>query len=397
MMMRRTYPNPSWVANPRPSCKGLVLSSTTLACSTPGPSHCPTCMRMLSGQSRRHPLIPTAASPQTIMQDSSRRISSIFPHSASNSRPYTQHSNYVLAWRRMGVCWWTSTPSFSPSSTPCACSWTRVTTSTSSPKRLWHFAILDNSNLVGECQAHLLDAIALANASTTNQSTNGDSVNWNYSKQSGKNKDASPAYPNKPYPQPQSPSLISVPFPQSSITALGDGGTMLQCPAKHRVLLCTAAEQVEEDWRHLHNPLLDQEQGTPPPPQCSPTLCPPQLLSGQSPDSFHGGRTFPSPLPRGHSPLGCLETPHISPIGLVPKKNSGSQLIIGMQLLNIAISLPCFKYKDLALLAPLLKEGDYMTKIDLTDGFFHLLPRWMAKCGDILPSLRCASYPPHLH
>jgi len=43
-----------------------------------------------------------------------------------------------------------------------------------------------------------------------------------------------------------------------------------------------------------------------------------------------------------------------------------------MQLLNIAISPPCFKYKDLALLAPLLKEGDYMTTIDLKDGFFHV-------------------------
>jgi len=48
-------------------------------------------------------------------------------------------------------------------------------------------------------------------------------------------------------------------------------------------------------------------------------------------------------------PLGCLETPHISPIGLVPKKNSGSRLIINMRLLNIAISPPCFKYKDLGL------------------------------------------------
>jgi len=57
---------------------------------------------------------------------------------------------------------------------------------------------------------------------------------------------------------------------------------------------------------------------------------------------------------------------------VVPKKNGSSQLIINMQLLNVAISLPCFKYKDLALLAPLLKEGDYMITIDLKDGFFHV-------------------------
>jgi len=33
-------------------------------------------------------------------------------------------------------------------------------------------------------------------------------------------------------------------------------------------------------------------------------------------------------------PLGHLETPHISPIGVVPKKNGSSQLIIDMQLLT---------------------------------------------------------------
>jgi len=44
------------------------------------------------------------------------------------------------------------------------------------------------------------------------------------------------------------------------------------------------------------------------------------------------------------------------PIGVVPKKNGSSWLIISMQLLNVAISPPHFKYKDLALLAPLLKR-----------------------------------------
>jgi len=53
---------------------------------------------------------------------SPRRISSMSPRSASSSRPYTQRSSYALAWQRMVACWWTSTPSSSPSSTPCACS-----------------------------------------------------------------------------------------------------------------------------------------------------------------------------------------------------------------------------------------------------------------------------------
>jgi len=72
-------------------------------------------------------------------------------------------------------------------------------------KRLCHFAILDNSNLVGECQARLFDAIALAHASTTNWSTNRDLANQNYGKQSSKKKDASPAYPKKPYPKKKGP------------------------------------------------------------------------------------------------------------------------------------------------------------------------------------------------
>jgi len=66
---------------------------------------------------------------------------------------------------------------------------------------LCHFAILDDSNLVGECQTCLLDAIALAHASTTNRLANRDSASRNHGKQSSKKKDASPAYPYKTYPK----------------------------------------------------------------------------------------------------------------------------------------------------------------------------------------------------
>jgi len=118
MMMMRTYPNLSQVVNPCPLRKGLVLPSTTLAHSTPGPSRCPTRMRILLGRSRRYQSVPTAPSPQTIMWDSPRRISSMSRLFVNSSRPYAQHSSCVLAWQRMGMFWWTSTLSFSPSSTP---------------------------------------------------------------------------------------------------------------------------------------------------------------------------------------------------------------------------------------------------------------------------------------
>jgi len=66
---------------------------------------------------------------------------------------------------------------------------------------LCHFAILNDSNLVGERQTHLLDAITLAHASTMNRHANRDSASRNHGRQIGKKKDASPAYPYKNYPK----------------------------------------------------------------------------------------------------------------------------------------------------------------------------------------------------
>jgi len=64
---------------------------------------------------------------------------------------------------------------------------------------LCHFT--NNSNLVGERQTHLLNAIALAHASTTNQHANRDLASRNHGRQISKKKDASPAYPYKTYPK----------------------------------------------------------------------------------------------------------------------------------------------------------------------------------------------------
>lgn len=70
--------------------------------------------------------------------------------------------------------------------------------------------------------------------------------------------------------------------------------------------------------------------------------------------------------------LGSSENTHISPIGVVLKKNGKHHLIINMRLLNVHISLPKFKYKDLSSLTPLLHQGDFMSMIDLKDRFFHI-------------------------
>jgi len=212
-----------------PLCQGLVLSSTTLACSTPGPSHCPTHMRILSGQSRRYPLVHTVPSPQTIMRDSPRRI-----------------------WQRMGACQWTSTLSLSPSSTPCSCSWTHVTTSTSSANMakilsvtlpsLTTPTLLENAKPAYLMPLHWPMPALLTGVPTETKQTRTMASKAARRRMPPLLTPANPTPRRRALVQPQVPSLISVPFPQSSITAPGDGGTVLQCPAKRRVLLCTAAE-----------------------------------------------------------------------------------------------------------------------------------------------------------
>jgi len=118
---------------------------------------------------------------------------------------------------------------------------------------LCHFAILDNSNLVGEFKpAYSMPSHWPMPALLTGEPTETRQTRAMASK-AARRRMPPLLTPTNPTPrrralvQPQAPSLISVPFPQSSIAALGDGGTALQRPAKHRVLLCTAAEQVEED------------------------------------------------------------------------------------------------------------------------------------------------------
>jgi len=127
---------------------------------------------------------------------------------------------------------------------------------------LSHFTILDGSNLVGNTKpAYLMPLHWPMPALLTRVPTEIWQARTTASK-AARRRMPPLLTPTNPTPrralvQPQALSLISAPFPQSSISALGNGGTTLQCPAKHRVLLCTAAEQVEEDQRPLHDPLLD--------------------------------------------------------------------------------------------------------------------------------------------
>jgi len=62
----------------------------------------------------------------------------------------------------------------------------------------------------------------------------------------------------------------------------------------------------------------------------------------------------------------------LSPIGVVPKKNSKARLIIDMRLLNLYVRPPKFKYQSLRYLATLLRPGDFLFTIDFKDGFHHV-------------------------
>ena len=62
----------------------------------------------------------------------------------------------------------------------------------------------------------------------------------------------------------------------------------------------------------------------------------------------------------------------VSPIGVVPKKNGKSRLIIDMRWLNKHLHVPKFRMEDLKLVSSLVQVGDHLTTIDLQDGYHHI-------------------------
>lgn len=61
------------------------------------------------------------------------------------------------------------------------------------------------------------------------------------------------------------------------------------------------------------------------------------------------------------------------PLGVAPKKNGKLRLIHDQRYLNLHLDIPRFKYEGLSQLGGMLRQGDYLTTIDLKDGFFHVL------------------------
>jgi len=63
---------------------------------------------------------------------------------------------------------------------------------------------------------------------------------------------------------------------------------------------------------------------------------------------------------------------NISPLGAVPKKNGKLRMILDLRRVNSYISTPRFAMEDIRKVRPLLQAGDWMTSIDLKDGFHHI-------------------------
>ena len=62
----------------------------------------------------------------------------------------------------------------------------------------------------------------------------------------------------------------------------------------------------------------------------------------------------------------------ISPIGCVPKKNSGHRLIVDFRFLNSFCVSSSFKQEDIRNVAKVVEPKDNLSSIDIKDGFYHI-------------------------
>jgi hypothetical protein len=63
----------------------------------------------------------------------------------------------------------------------------------------------------------------------------------------------------------------------------------------------------------------------------------------------------------------------VSPLGVVPKKNGKSRLIVDMRYLNAHLETPPkFRLEDLGTLAPMVKANDLFMTLDLESGYHHV-------------------------
>jgi len=69
-----------------------------------------------------------------------------------------------------------------------------------------------------------------------------------------------------------------------------------------------------------------------------------------------------------------VESPpnNISPIGVVPKKNGKLRMIVDLRTVNQYVRTPKFTMEDIRSVKNIIRSKDFMTSIDLKDGFHHI-------------------------
>ncbi len=93
----------------------------------------------------------------------------------------------------------------------------------------------------------------------------------------------------------------------------------------------------------------------------------------------------------------------ISSMFIVPKKDGGNRTVINLKPLNQFLVYEHFKMEGIHMLRDLLKQDDYLVKIDLKDAYLTV-PIWKSHQkylrflwkGTLHESGKC-SYQPHLH
>jgi hypothetical protein len=74
-------------------------------------------------------------------------------------------------------------------------------------------------------------------------------------------------------------------------------------------------------------------------------------------------------------PNGHYQNQFISPLFTVPQKGGGHRPVINLKGLNVFIEYQHFKMEGISMLKDLLKQGDFLTKIDIKDAYLNV-PIW---------------------
>ena len=145
-----------------------------------------------------------------------------------------------------------------------------------------------------------------------------------------------------------------------------------------QVPLAGRLKYFQENWKILTNDsaILDLVQGYKIPfmgrvPPCQ--LSPPNPLRMSSAEQQIIDQEISNMLEKGAiSKATPCKNQFLSTLFIVKKRDGGNRPVINLKRLNCYIPYQHFKMEGLHLIKDLLREGDYMVKLDLKDAYFSL-------------------------